>query len=136
MQPELKRLIADYQVTVATKFQQLRDELSLDAPKTNTDWACNRITQKGVLSDGSQYFKHGYGCAINYRGGTVDFDFGAQGELAGFNASRLWFFAESNKSNYGFGSEADVVSAMNEAESLGEIKYSGYILYYLNEPIA
>jgi Domain of unknown function (DUF6896) len=136
MRPELQRLIADYQMTVATKFQQLRDELGIEAPKTNTDWACNGITQNGVLSDGTQYFKHGYGCAIKYRDGSVDFDFGAQGELTGFNASRLWFFAESIDSNYNFSSEADLASAMNEAESRGELKYSGYILYYLNEPTA
>lgn len=134
MRPTLQRLIADHQMTVATKFQQLRDELKIEAPKTNMDWVCNGITQKGVLSDGTQYFKHGYGCAIKYPGGSIDFDFGARGEFTGFNASRLWFFVESAHANYGFRSEAEVASAINEAKLAGEIRDSGYILYYLNEP--
>ena len=133
METALRQLIVDYQAAVAAAFRQLCDELQLEPPATNTEWACNGIPQRGTLSDGARYFKHGYGCAIKYPGGSVDFDFGAHGEITGFDAYRLWAFAHSRHANYGFASEADVATAIQSAESCGELIDSGDILYFLSD---
>lgn len=129
----LQRLIGDYQAVVARRFTQLRAELGFEAPKSNTDWACNGLEQKGRLSDGTQYFKHGYGCAINGTTDSVDFDFGANGEIDGFDASRLWGFAGASKKDYGFGSEKEIEAAIKKATAEGYLRYSGYMLYHPNE---
>jgi hypothetical protein len=132
MDQRLRQLIADYQQTVANKFEQIRSELGIPAPSTNMDWAANGL-RYGVLSDGTQYFKHGYGCAVKYRGGSVDFDFGERGEISGFCASRLWAYARAKGSDYSFATESEVESKITEAASAGELKFSGYILYYIND---
>ena len=94
MDSKLQLLAADYQAAVARRFTQLRTELGFDAPKSNTEWACSGLEQRGRLSDGAKYFKHGYGCAIKGTSDYVDFDFGANGRLMvlmlrGFGVLRL-----------------------------------------------
>jgi len=135
METKLQRLVLDYQATVSVRFTQLRTELGFDAPESNVAWACNSLDQRGRLSDGSQYFKHGYGCAIKGTSGTVDFDFGACGEIDGFDASRLWGFAVTSKRDFGYASEKEIDAAIKKAMSEGSLRYSGYMLYYVNEKI-
>ncbi|MDP3069841.1 MAG: hypothetical protein Q8N18_06105 [Opitutaceae bacterium] len=110
----------------------LRSELGIEAPKSNTDWACNGIKQSGQLADGSKYNKHGFGCAIRYSTGAIDFDFGANGELDGFDASRLWRFSKASKRDYGFATEKEIFAEISEAVSRGKLRFSGYMLYYVN----
>ncbi len=136
MATALRQLIADYQAAVATAVRQLCDELHLEPPASDIDWACNNIPQRGTLSDGARYFKHGYGCAVKYTGGSVDFDFGPHGEITGFDAFRLWSFAQSRHADYGFPSEAALAAAIQSAESRGELRHSGYLLYFLGDPKA
>ena len=130
MATALRQLIADYQAAVATAVRQLCDELHLEPPTSDMDWACNSIPQRGTLSDGARYFKHGYGCAVKMARNSVDFDFGPHGEITGFDAYRLWSFAQSHHADYGFASEADVAAAIQSAESRGELRHSGYLLYF------
>ena len=84
MEPRLERLISDYQAAVADEVQRLHDGLPIAPPASKTEWACTDIPQKGVLADGTRYFKHGYGCAVHGPSGSVDFDFGERGEITGF----------------------------------------------------
>ena len=97
MDTKLQRLVSDYQTVVSRRFTQLRTELGFAAPESDVAWACNDLEQKGRLSDGAQYFKHGYGCAIKGATDSVDFDFGENGEIDGFAASSLWEFAVASK---------------------------------------
>ena len=60
MDAKLQRLVSDYQATVSRRFTQLRAELGFEAPESNVAWACNGLQQRDRLSDGAQYFKHGY----------------------------------------------------------------------------
>jgi len=136
MDPRLFPLVVDYQRAVAKRFEQLRTELGIEAPKSDIEWAANGIAGRGRLSDGAEFFKHGYGCAIKYAGGAVDFDFGREGEIDGFDASRLWDFAEATNRSYGFSGFKDVDTAVKKAAAEGSLRFSGYILYYLNAPKA
>ena len=100
-------------------------------PVSNIEWACNGIEQRGELSGGIKYFKHGYGCAVHLKSGAVDFDFGENGQVNGFNSSRLWSYANNINERHGFNSESEIAQQMKFAERENDIEYSGYILYYM-----
>ena len=58
-------------------------------------WHQKRIPERGVLSDGTEFFFHGIGLCVERSGVCVDFDFGPDGETDGFDAWRLWLFAQA-----------------------------------------
>ena len=94
-------------------------------------WVDCDIPQHGELYGGARYFKHGYGCAVHLPSAKVDFDFGAQGQIDGFDLWRLVDFAARGLAKYGFSSEQAVKTAFQAAVESGEIVASEYILYYL-----
>lgn len=57
------------------------------------------IPFRGQLEGGISYFKHGIGCAVGLATGTVDFDFGDDGEIDGVDLDRLTGFARSSWKN-------------------------------------
>ena len=89
------------------------------------------IPQLGKLIGGIPYFKHGFGCKVKLPRGAVDFDFGEQGQINGFDLWRLLDFAGSRLFKYGFSSEAALKQCFEDEEKAGRLVYSGYILYYL-----
>jgi hypothetical protein len=78
-----------------------------------------------------KYFKHGYGCAVHLKSGLVDFDFGKNGEINGFDDWRLAEFAEERIKLYGFSSREEIVSCFKAGADSGCLVASDYILYYL-----
>lgn len=130
MDNNLARLISDYQASVRVAVQLLKQS-GIPLPATNIDWATNGIPQRGELEGGIAYWKHGYGCAVRLPEGTVDFDFGKDGEIDGFDAWRRVFFAGSRLSKYGFTSEASLKECFNAEVAAGSLVYSGDILYYI-----
>ena len=130
MNNRLAILISDYQANV-TSAVDLMQRSGIPRPLTNTDWVVTDIPQRGELEGGVRYFKHGYGCAVHLPTGTVDFDFGAQGEISGFDAWRLAGFAGDRLSAYGFADEDALTECFNAEVAAGALVYSGYILYYV-----
>jgi len=133
MDTKLQRLVSDYQTVVSRRFTQLRTELGFAAPESNVAWACNDLEQRGRLSDGALYFKHGYGCAFKGASDIIDFDFGDNGEIDGFDASSLWGFAVASKKDYGFASEKEIAAAITRSAAEGALRFSGSILYYVQK---
>lgn len=130
MNNQLAILIRDYQASVGAAMDMMQRS-GIPRPSTNSDWVGTDIPQHGELEGGVRYFKHGYGCAVSLPTGTVDFDFGAHGEIGGFDVWRLASFAGDKLSEYGFADE-DALKECFEAEvAVGSLMYSGYILYYL-----
>ncbi|WP_431480845.1 DUF6896 domain-containing protein [Pseudomonas thivervalensis] len=130
MNNQLAILIRDYQASVGAAMDMMQRS-GIPRPSTNSDWVGTDIPQHGELEGGIRYFKHGYGCAVSLPTGTVDFDFGAHGEIGGFDVWRLASFAGDKLSEYGFADE-DALKECFEAEvAVGSLMYSGYILYYL-----
>ena len=128
MNPNLARLIADYQQRVRTAVA-LMQASGIARPSTHTDWVATLIPRE--LKGGIRCFKHGYGCKVALPEGSVDFDFGAHGENDGFDTGRLADFAGARLADYGFASE-DALRACFDAEvAAGALVYSGYILYYV-----
>lgn len=129
MDTRLENLIDNYLASVSAAVELLaRSGISL--PSTNTEWACNGLEGRGELADGTRYFKHGYGCAVHLPTGAVDFDFGESGEVNGFDLWRLSAFAKAKWSSFGFRNEAEIRPLFEAAIESGEIRFSGYILYY------
>lgn len=130
MNQGLANLIRDYQAAVE-KAVELLERSGIPRPATPTDWVGYDIPQRGQLAGGVNYFKHGYGCAVFLPGGKVDFDFGAEGQINGFDLWRLTHFAGKRLKDYGFPSEESIKSVFQIAIDSGEIVPSAYILHYL-----
>ncbi len=133
MHPGLAHVIRDYQRTVA-RVVALLEAAGIPRPASNMAWACASLPWRGELSEGVRYHKHGYGCAAHARTWHVDFDFGDAGQIDGFDAWRLVSFAGGTLAKYGFASVDDLRCAFAAAVDAGELRYSGYILYYLADP--
>lgn len=130
MNPGLAKLVTDYQRAVHQAVALL-EQSAIARPASNREWAFLDIPHRGTLKDGVHYFKHGYGCAVHLPDGTVDFDFGAKGEIDGFDFWRLAGFAEAKLPDYGFADEDALKECFNQEVEAGTLRYSGYILYYL-----
>lgn len=130
MNRDLDELIAKYVDVAAEMFPGVAKHLGASPPISNTEWACLDVPQSGVTFDGTQYFKHGYGIVMKDGNREIDLDLGEKGEINGFDAWRLFDFAERNKIATPFGSHKEIETAMQEAVDSGELAYSGYILYY------
>ena len=130
MDKALDELITQYIDTVAQVFPRVAEHLGIRVPITNAEWACLDVPQRGSTADGIEYFKHGYGVAISDGDYKIDVDLGENGEINGFDAWRLFKFAQDNEIQSPFGSIKEIESAIQEAVDSNELAYSGYLLYY------
>lgn len=131
MDTRLLRLISDYQAAVS-RAVELIVASGIQRPASNTSWADLDIPQKGKLNGQIRYYKHGYGCAVHFSDEAVDFDFGSNGKIDGFDAWRLLGFAGARLRGYGFSSDKELKDAFNTAAQCGHLRFSGYLLYYLS----
>jgi hypothetical protein len=123
-------LIRDYQARVVEAVAKLRTA-GVPRPDSTMDWVANGLPGSGTLASGEQYRKHGFGCAFRFAdGASVDFDFGEAGQIDGVDPHRLWAVAGQRPGQYGFSSREDFLSVFEQAVSVGELQFSGYILYY------
>lgn len=132
MDTRLHKLIVEYLVAVARAVDLLK-EGGIAMPETNLAWACNAIPHKGILPGGVPYFKHGYGCGVEFETGLVDFDFGQNGEIDGFDFWRLACFAGDRLNQYAFTSKEDFRTCFESAVDSGAFVSSNYLLHYLRE---
>lgn len=130
MDPRLARLISDYQQRVAAAVRMLEDA-GLPRPASAFQWSAMDASQVGTLPDGFSYFKHGFGCAVDGPIGHVDFDFGLRGQIDGFNPYRLYKFAERRLAQYGFASQGEIESAVEDAHNAGDLAFSDQ--YYVSK---
>jgi hypothetical protein len=128
MNSQLARLISDYQASVRAAVAAMRRS-GIPLPASNTDWAANGIPHLGALEDGIGYRKHGYGCTVDLPAGTVDFDFGKNGEICGFDPWRLAGFAGERLPEYGFSSERMLERCFETELAAGSLVHSGYLFY-------
>lgn len=130
MNNQLARLITDYQTSVRTAVV-LMHRSGIPMPFSSASWIEADIPHRGKLEGGVEYFKHGAGCEVSLETGKVDFDFGDQGEIGGFDVWRLIRFAGSRLSDYGFESAEAVKQCFEAAVTSATLIYSGYCLYYV-----
>ena len=130
MNEKLRKLIKRYQKSVELLFPRVAEHLNVKLPISNTDWTGIEAEQRGETPCGIKYFIHGYGIAMNDGNVKVDFDLGDEGQINGFDAWRLEGFVEENNIETTLSNGKDIEAAIKEAESNGEVIFSGYILYY------
>jgi hypothetical protein len=63
-------------------------------------WRTKAIKRCGSVTRGVKYELHGIGCRINLSTGSVDFNYGPNGEINGFDVWRLYNFARERPSKY------------------------------------
>jgi hypothetical protein len=134
MDARLLKLIREYQRRVAEAVAMLA-AIGIPRPSSNVQWASNDFEGRGPLPSGFTYRKHGFGCAVFGPDWGVDFDFGEAGQIDGFDPWRLFHFARKQLAEYGFESQQDITAAVELAVQVGDIVYSGNILYYVAKAI-
>ena len=135
MNQELQNIIIQYQEAVANLFPRVASYLNIQLPISNVDWTGINTEQRGETPDGVKYFIHGYGISMNDGNLKIDFDLGDKGQINGFDAWRFSDFVEKNSIKTSFKDDKEIERAIKQAEKDGELKYSGYILYYLTNDL-
>jgi hypothetical protein len=132
MDSRLAKLIRDYQRRVVEAVAMM-ESAGIARPQSTHDWVAAKDPGRITLPTGFSFYKHGFGCSVDGAEWGVDFDFGEQGQIDGFDAWRLYDFARRRLSDYCFASEEEIRAAVLAAAEADELSFSGYILYYLNE---
>ncbi|PWK99434.1 hypothetical protein C7431_102237 [Pantoea allii] len=129
MNENLYRLITDYQDSVQIALK-LMHRSGIKMPSSSYGWIKYNIPSVGELEGGIKYYKHGAGCQVELDSGIVDFDFGEQGEIGGFNSWWLTSFAGKNLTAYGFRNYDDVEGHLKKALNDEELIFPDLDLYY------
>jgi hypothetical protein len=126
----LHSLIIDYRNAVYRAALKLRRG-GISMPISNFVWATSRMPAAGTLPSGATYRAHGYGCKVFMEEGEIDLDFGDKGEINGFDAWRLWRFAEPRTDKYGVTSHMELRAMLDSFHAQGALtKESEGSLYY------
>lgn len=56
-------------------------------------WRSNQIPQRGRITDNISYELHGIGCRVDFSGVCIDFDYGPNERVDGFDPWRLYIYA-------------------------------------------
>jgi len=132
MNTQLRIIIDDFLAKVAEANELLKAHLGIDEPHNRGP----EIEQSGVLNGKYKYFFHGIGCAVHIsKKDIVDFDYGSNGRIDGFDEWRLCGFFRTRKRKYPDIGEDDVKRWLQEAIDAKEVartpgdKYD--TLYYI-----
>ena len=132
MDKNLVRLINAFQSDVRSAVA-LMYRSGMTMPYSSFAWSSSNIPGSGILDGGIEYVKHGVGCEVQLRTGTVDFDFGESGEIDGFDLWRLTRFAEDRLSSFNFDSAEQIEQAFNAAVANGDVERTRSGLFYLKD---
>lgn len=130
MDNNLEQLVTAFQARVRDAVA-LMYRSGMRMPHSSFAWLMADIPGNGVLDGGIQYFKHGAGCEVRLEAGIIDFDFGENGEINGFDLWRLTNFARGSLPCFGFDSVEQIEQSFNAAVACGVLERAGYDLYYL-----
>lgn len=130
MNENLYRLIIDFQDAVKTALK-LMHRSGIKMPSSSYEWIKYNIPGVGKLDGGLEYFKHGAGCRVELNSGSLDFDFGMLGEVGGFNAWWLTYFAGKNLTSYGFRNYDDVAEHLKISLDGGDLICPDHDLCYI-----
>ncbi len=132
MNTELQRIISDFQAKVEEANVLLKKYLKTDEPH---NWK-SPTEQAGMLGGKYKYFFHGVGCKVQIsKKDIVDFDYGENGRIDGFDEWRLCRFIDTRRKQYPNVQESDIKQWLHEAIEAKEIQKSDSRefgnLYYL-----
>ena len=132
MNTEFQKLITDFQEKVEEANNLLKKYLNTDEPHNRHPV----IKQSGLLGGKYKYYFHGVGCVVHIsKKDVIDFDYGANGRIDGFDEWRLCCFIDHRKQQYPHIQKNDIkvwfqeAIVSNEIAKLESSKYDD--LYYL-----
>lgn len=133
MNPQLQQLIGTYQEAVSSAVSLLR-ESGVALPVSNREWAISGA-RSGQLGADAKFHKHGYGCTVRAGNLVTDFDFGPNGEVDGFDAWRLFGFAEDRGLVLPWATHRELEALLLESEKSGDVvRLPGSTLYRVYAP--
>ena len=133
MDARLATLIRDYQARVAEAVAML-EAAGIPRPASTGEWAVANVPERGCLPRGFRFCTNRVGCEVHGAEWMVDFVFGDEGRIDGFDSARLYEFARRRFSGYGFKSEKEFSEAVQRAVEAGELRTSERGLHYLSDP--
>ncbi len=117
-----------YAETAENACGLLRRYLEIDNPMY---WRQSGLAKSGQIGPNMEYeyIFHGTDCKFNFGGSKIDFEFGYDGRVGGFNEWKLLCFAQDGTSNYTqFRNESVLEKCFEKA------KVDGFIdMPYLNQ---
>lgn len=136
MTTELERMIDEYVSCVRACVSILQEHFG----STNLliDSREGRIPKRGKIADVTFMF-HGVGCTIDTASSSVNFDFGPDGAVGGFDAYRLSRFAKSLPPSHDSApTEDDFQRCLARLQQQGKViaprlDPSPYLLYFASE---
>lgn len=134
MEERLAELISDYQASIVSAVRQM-SESGIEIPSSSNAWIDLKIPVVGQFTSGIKYYKHGRGCEVYLSEGAVDFDFGREGQIDGFDQWRLWSFCQRRGKNYAFESERTLHDCFKHAVEVGQLINSSHNLYYVVDSV-
>lgn len=135
MNDELKLLIDQFNQAQIEAIHILESRFRCPRPESTIDYigrCVQVIRERNYEADGFKIRPHGYGMAINTGNFKIDFDFGAHGEINGFDAWRLYEFARANKIKTSLKDLDAVEAAIEDAIQKNKIYKSSYINHYVS----
>lgn len=133
---EFYSLVKQFNEVQVNAVEILKDLWGVDIPITNRKWVKWRVN---LIKDGLNKTvnnvtikPHGYGLKMIALDFIIDFDFGVNGEFDGFDAVRLSTFITDNGLETKFSNVTTIQRIIDTEVKRGNLKYSGYINYYLN----
>ncbi|MFJ5284768.1 DUF6896 domain-containing protein [Pseudomonas rustica] len=86
-------------------------------------WRSKQIERCGEITNGVEYELHGIGCAIHFPSESVDFDYGSNDRIDGFDVWRLYIYASDRPLKYKKYCDQKIVeNEFNEYIALGRIE--------------
>jgi len=135
MNENLRELISLFNQAQKKAVEILEEHFECPRPITTNDYVFRCvpiIRNRNYEAGGFKIRPHGYGMEIDVGGAIIDFDFGANGELNGFDDWRLFNFVEVNKLETSLNTEDKIEDAIESAMEAGEIMKSRGLNYYEN----
>ncbi|WP_420321036.1 DUF6896 domain-containing protein [Flagellimonas sp.] len=94
-------------------------------------WSSMHHNKLQSFKDDFKLFPHGYGLTFSNNEFWIDFDFGEDGEINGFDAKRLWVFIEKNNIETNFLSSHEIQEIIKLETKKGKLVFSGDTNYYI-----
>ncbi|THD04509.1 hypothetical protein B1810_05155 [Panacagrimonas perspica] len=133
MPQRLLRLIRSYLQATSEAVAAL-EAAGITRPASALGWSLAGIPHEGHLIDDRRYRKHGFGCTVELPSVSIDFDFGPEGQIDGFDASRLAFFATDRLEHFGYASAEQIALDMQSAVRSGAVvPYEDSALLHLRD---
>lgn len=106
----------------------------LKTPITNSEWVpwSQNLYEKNQFSNNEsiKIFPHGYGLRFQDKNLFIDFDFGDEGEISGFDSYRLWQFISANQIKTLFTEKDQIDRVIKDQTNKEKLYFSGYLNYY------